>query len=144
MRAPAGCIVHLAENVKRVVSIPVIAVNKLGDISFAEKVLQEGRADLIAMGRPLVMALENHGVRIMTKTRVDSITEQGILVERLGKKELHSIDGIVIAAGAEPLSEEVDDRIKQKMPEVHLIGDKVKARGILEAIREGHDVAERI
>ena len=54
MRAPNGCIVPLAENIKRAVSIPVIAVNKIGDIDLAEKILEEGRADLIAMGRPLI------------------------------------------------------------------------------------------
>jgi len=55
MRAPDGCIVHLAENIKRTVSIPVIAVNKiLGEISFAEKILQDKKADFIALGRPLI------------------------------------------------------------------------------------------
>ncbi len=54
MRAPDGCIVPLAENIKKAVSITVIAVNKIGDIDFAEKILEEGRADLIAMGRPLI------------------------------------------------------------------------------------------
>jgi 2,4-dienoyl-CoA reductase-like NADH-dependent reductase (Old Yellow Enzyme family)/thioredoxin reductase len=54
MRASDGCIVHLAENVKEAVSIPVIAVNKIGDIDLAEKILEETRADLIAMGRPLI------------------------------------------------------------------------------------------
>jgi 2,4-dienoyl-CoA reductase (NADPH2) len=54
MRASDGCIVHLAENVKKAVSIPVIAVNKIGDIDLAEKILEESRADLIAMGRPLI------------------------------------------------------------------------------------------
>jgi len=54
MRFPDGLIVHLAENVKKGVSIPVIAVNKIRDAVFAEKILQEGKADLIAMGRTLV------------------------------------------------------------------------------------------
>lgn len=54
MRYPDGCIVHLAENVKKAVSIPVIAVNKIRDVQLAEKILQEGRADLIAMGRTLI------------------------------------------------------------------------------------------
>ncbi len=55
MRAPNGCIVHLAENIKRAVSVPVIAVNKiLGPISYAESILQEGKADLIGLGRPLI------------------------------------------------------------------------------------------
>ena len=54
MRAPDGCIVPLAEEIKKAVSIPVIAVNKIGDIELAERILKEGRADFIAMGRPLI------------------------------------------------------------------------------------------
>lgn len=54
MKAPANCAVHLAANIKKVVSIPVIAVNKIKDIENAEQILQQGRADLIAMGRPLI------------------------------------------------------------------------------------------
>jgi len=54
MRAPDGCIVPLAEGIKKAVSIPVIAVNKIGDIDLAERILKEGKADLIAMGRPLI------------------------------------------------------------------------------------------
>lgn len=55
MRAPRGCIVHLAENIKQGVSIPVITVNKIpGDLAYAESILQEGRADMIGLGRPLI------------------------------------------------------------------------------------------
>ncbi|KFN38146.1 hypothetical protein KN63_05680 [Smithella sp. F21] len=54
MRFPDGPIVHLAENVKKGVRIPVIAVSKIRDAMFAEKILQEGKADLIAMGRTLI------------------------------------------------------------------------------------------
>lgn len=54
MRFPDGPIIHLAENIKKGVNIPVIAVNKIRDAKFAERILQEGKADLIAMGRTLV------------------------------------------------------------------------------------------
>ncbi|KGO32979.1 MAG: FAD-dependent oxidoreductase [Desulfoprunum sp.] len=54
MGMPEGCIVHLAENIKQAVSIPVIAVNKIRHVDFAERVLQENRADMIALGRPLL------------------------------------------------------------------------------------------
>ena len=49
-----GCFVHLAQGVKEVVKAPVIAVGKLNDPVFAEKVLVEQKADLIAMGRSLI------------------------------------------------------------------------------------------
>jgi 2-enoate reductase len=51
---PPGCMVELAEMVKKVVSIPVITVGRLGYPELAEAVLQEGRADFVALGRPLL------------------------------------------------------------------------------------------
>jgi NADPH-dependent 2,4-dienoyl-CoA reductase/sulfur reductase-like enzyme len=54
MRAPDGCIVPLAENIKGGVSIPVMVANKVGDVDLAEQVLRKGQADLIAMGRSLI------------------------------------------------------------------------------------------
>jgi len=54
MRTPDNCIVHLAENIKKAVAVPVVAVNKIKDLRAAESILQENRADLIAMGRPFI------------------------------------------------------------------------------------------
>lgn len=54
MRFPEGCIVPVTEKIKKAVNIPVIAVNRIRDINFAEKILQEKKADLIAFGRPLI------------------------------------------------------------------------------------------
>jgi len=51
---PMGCNVPLAQGIKKVVKIPVIVAGKLGDPVLAEKVLREGKADLIAMGRALL------------------------------------------------------------------------------------------
>ena len=49
-----GSFVGLAEMVKEAVNIPVITVGKLGNPDLAESVLQEGKADFIALGRPLL------------------------------------------------------------------------------------------
>lgn len=51
---PEGCLVHLAELTKNEVKIPVIAVGRLGYPQEAEKTLQEGKADFVALGRPLL------------------------------------------------------------------------------------------
>lgn len=51
---PPGCLVDLAEMVKKVVKVPVIAVGRLGYPELAERVLQDGKADFIALGRPLL------------------------------------------------------------------------------------------
>ena len=51
---PLGCYVSLAEGVKSVVKIPVITVGKIDTPQLAEEILNENRADLIALGRPLL------------------------------------------------------------------------------------------
>lgn len=51
---PDGLNAACAEAVKRAVDVPVIAVGRIHDPALAEKLLREGRADLIAMGRPLL------------------------------------------------------------------------------------------
>ncbi|MFC2006496.1 FAD-dependent oxidoreductase [Chloroflexota bacterium] len=52
--SPPGSKVHLSAMVKKVVNIPVIANGKLGYPDLAERVLQEEKADFIALGRPLL------------------------------------------------------------------------------------------
>jgi 2-enoate reductase len=49
-----GCMVSLAEQVRQRVSIPVIAVGRLQDPEVAESVLNQGRADFVAIGRGLL------------------------------------------------------------------------------------------
>jgi 2,4-dienoyl-CoA reductase (NADPH2) len=93
---------------------------------------------------PLEMALEKGGVRIMTKTNVLSVTEEGVLVERKGSKEILPADVVVTATGATPHEEDTDRMIKEKVPEVHEIGDRRKGRTILDAVREGYDVGRCI
>ena len=48
-----GFLVPLAEEVKKLTNVPVIAVGRL-DLELGEKILEEGKADLIAIGRRLL------------------------------------------------------------------------------------------
>jgi 2,4-dienoyl-CoA reductase-like NADH-dependent reductase (Old Yellow Enzyme family)/thioredoxin reductase len=54
MSVPRGAFVHLADDIKRVVEIPVIAANRINDPILAETILSEGKADLIGMARALL------------------------------------------------------------------------------------------
>ena len=54
MALPRGYFVHLAEGIKKVARVPVIAVGLLHEPSLAEKVITEGKADLVAIGRGLL------------------------------------------------------------------------------------------
>jgi 2,4-dienoyl-CoA reductase-like NADH-dependent reductase (Old Yellow Enzyme family) len=51
---PQGILVPLAEAIKRTVGVPIIAVGRIVDPWFAEKVVAEGKADLVALGRELM------------------------------------------------------------------------------------------
>ncbi|MHB9098214.1 MAG: oxidoreductase [Syntrophales bacterium] len=67
----SGALVHLAEAVKKVVAVPVITVGKLGDPRLAEEVLKRGKADFIALARPLVA--DPHLVNKTREGRLDEI-----------------------------------------------------------------------
>ncbi|MCS6817415.1 MAG: FAD-dependent oxidoreductase [Blastocatellia bacterium] len=54
MFMPKGYLAEDAGAIKSAVRIPVIAVGRLHDVEVAERVLQEGKADLIAVGRGLI------------------------------------------------------------------------------------------
>ncbi len=51
---PRGAFVKLSENIKQHISIPVIASNRINTPEVAEKIIAEGKADLISMARPFL------------------------------------------------------------------------------------------
>ena len=51
---PKGAFSHLSQAIKETIDIPVVASNRINDPFAAEKILSEGKADLIGMGRALL------------------------------------------------------------------------------------------
>lgn len=51
---PEGCFVALAAAAKERVSVPVVAVGKIHRPELAEEILAAGKADFVAVGRPLI------------------------------------------------------------------------------------------
>lgn len=51
MYLPAGVHVHLAEEIKKHVNIPVIAVGRIDVPDFADSLIASGKADMVAIGR---------------------------------------------------------------------------------------------
>ncbi len=49
-----GCFVHLAEAVKKEVSLPVFTVGRIKSPEMADRIIKEGKADAVAMGRSLL------------------------------------------------------------------------------------------
>jgi 2,4-dienoyl-CoA reductase (NADPH2) len=54
MSVPRGAFAYLADEIERVVEIPVIAANRINDPILADTILSEGKADLIGMARALL------------------------------------------------------------------------------------------
>jgi NADPH-dependent 2,4-dienoyl-CoA reductase/sulfur reductase-like enzyme len=54
MYVEQGCFIHLAEAVKAVVSIPVVAVGRIKSPHMADQVIAQEKADLVALGRSLL------------------------------------------------------------------------------------------
>lgn len=51
---PRAALAYLARGIKEAVSVPVMASNRINHPDVAEKVLREGQADLVNLGRPLI------------------------------------------------------------------------------------------
>lgn len=49
-----GCFVHLAQAVKSVVKVPVITVGRIRNPVMADRIVRDGMADLVSMGRALI------------------------------------------------------------------------------------------
>ncbi len=53
-KQPLGCFADLAMTIRAAVRTPVIAVGKIATRKVAESIIWEGKADLVALGRPLI------------------------------------------------------------------------------------------
>jgi 2,4-dienoyl-CoA reductase-like NADH-dependent reductase (Old Yellow Enzyme family) len=51
---PLGCFADLSSAIRAATTVPVIAVGKIATREVAESILKEGKADLVALGRPLI------------------------------------------------------------------------------------------
>ncbi|MFZ5597626.1 MAG: FAD-dependent oxidoreductase [Bacillota bacterium] len=51
---PRGGFAYLARGVKDAVSVPVIASNRINDPMVAERILRDGMADMVNLGRPMI------------------------------------------------------------------------------------------
>ena len=53
-RMPPGCFAELAGGIRAAVDVPVIVVGKIATRDVAESILEQGQADLVALGRSLI------------------------------------------------------------------------------------------
>jgi 2,4-dienoyl-CoA reductase-like NADH-dependent reductase (Old Yellow Enzyme family)/thioredoxin reductase len=68
--SPRGNLVDLAAEIKKTVSVPVVAVGRI-DLELGEELLREKRADLVAIGRPQIA--DPHLIRKAIEGKMDDI-----------------------------------------------------------------------
>jgi 2,4-dienoyl-CoA reductase-like NADH-dependent reductase (Old Yellow Enzyme family)/thioredoxin reductase len=102
-------------------------------------------ADLVThMQHYLGQRLKQKGVTILTSTRVLELGKDYAMVEDAsGVKRLNGFDTIVLALGSTP-NDRLYRSLKDKVPELYLIGDAVEAREVVDAVYEAEEVASKI
>jgi len=94
---PRGCFIHNAAAVKGVTDKPVIGVGRIVDLDMAEQFLQEGKADIIYLGRQLTCDTDTPNKYF--EGRADEVRKCIGCVEGCGPCPIN----YDIAAGAKPI-----------------------------------------
>jgi len=82
--------------------------------------------------------LERKGVTLLTGVKYEEATPEGLVITTGdGERKMIAANAIVLAAGSVP-DRKLYDEVKDKVPEVHLVGDCVEPRKIGDAIAEGY------
>ncbi len=93
---------------------------------------------------PLLARLIARGVKIYTEQTAKEIKQNCLVVATadVGERLLEA-DSIVLATGTEPVKE-IADQVRDKVPEIYVIGDSAGYHKIADAIYAGSIVASRI
>jgi len=109
------------------------------------EMLDDIALDIGIYNRPYLMErLAKWGVKAITKAQVKEITDEGVVVEKEGRREtISGIDTVVLAMGAKPVNR-LAKQLKGKVAEVYVIGDASEPRMVVDAISEGAEIARKI
>lgn len=87
--------------------------------------------------------LAEQRVKVLTNTRAERISDQGLLIAQEGVEQMLEADTIVIAVGSRS-NRTLLDELGGVIPQIYAAGDCVKPRRLLEAIHDGYAAAFRI
>ncbi len=140
-----GCFADLAEGIRKVVSIPVIAVGRIIDPALAEDIIRTNKADLVAMGRALIADPEMP-LKAMSSNSDDICTCTGC-----NQGCIDRINNSMMAGKTEPITCLVNPRVLREAegaldradtPRNILVlgGGPAGLKAALTAAQRGHDV----
>jgi len=92
----------------------------------------------------LLQRLRSRGVIILTSTKIQGLSPEGVIVQDAGgRRTLGGFDAVVLALGARPL-DGLSAAARELGLAVHVIGDARRPRQALEAIAEGFAAGQAI
>jgi len=83
----------------------------------------------------LLKMIENKHIGVLTSAKITGITEKGVSIDQNARSLDIAADTVVLALGMEPnnaLAKELEGEVA-----LTIVGDALKSRNALEAIREG-------
>jgi 2,4-dienoyl-CoA reductase (NADPH2) len=129
----------LLNEAESVETIKELATRGIKEVVILEMDKVAGRGLGISTRWTVLQDLNRMGVKLMTSSRVQAIIPGGVLVDREdGGSELVEADTVVVAIGSQS-QDQLYQELKDKLPEVYLVGDASRPRTALEAMREGFD-----
>jgi 2,4-dienoyl-CoA reductase-like NADH-dependent reductase (Old Yellow Enzyme family)/thioredoxin reductase len=112
-------------------------------VSVVEMLPQVGAGmDMLARNM-LLNRLKKQGVTLHAQTKVTGLGADEVLVEQEGVVNRLPIETVVMAVGVRA-NRELPDDLENSGLAIHVIGDAVKPRNVLEAIWEGFEMARQI
>ncbi len=113
------------------------------DVTIVEMEKSVGRDIGVSTRWVVLKNIRRLGIKVLDQATVKEINGGGVLLEKDGEEKLLPADSVILATGAVPLNG-LAETLKGQVPELHVIGDAVEPRKMIEAIREGFDLARRI
>lgn len=88
--------------------------------------------------------LKNGEVKLLTNTKVEKFTSDGIIASTPdGQTQLTGYDTVILAIGTRAYNP-LEEQLKSKIKSLHVIGDAVKSRRIVDAVEEAARLAVTI
>ena len=88
--------------------------------------------------------LREKQVKILLNCKVKEILDDGVIYEKDGKdEEIHGAGCIALAVGVKPV-DELSEAIKDKVAEVHVIGDAQMTAKLVQATATGAAIGRQI
>jgi 2,4-dienoyl-CoA reductase-like NADH-dependent reductase (Old Yellow Enzyme family)/thioredoxin reductase len=124
--------------------IAELLLEKGKDVTVVEMLNKIGQGMGATVRWNLINRLRKKEIKTFTSTQVNEISHHGITVTTDGHKEgWAGFDTIVLAVGMTSRNE-LADEIREKVKEVHVIGDAVDPRRGVDAMREAAEVGRKI